>query len=474
MADWHGGRFWNSGPLLPCEWIWSDPLHLFLNLFNVAFDESIDFFLQHEFVTCESKELIADCDRIGREMNQLLAGAHITARFGTDERKAFCGNGMRALMEHPSVLPDLLALVRPLYQRMEPLSFAADAAKARKEQAKLEERLAKEVGGEGRKKKAVRVVADDFDATPGISLASAKRVRKQQAAVEVAVAKTRTFDKQFEAHVAAMQQAVEGNYSWRVVNMLNALVEFYEFVHAKQWLADALEANASAGWGVVESGKGGMGRGPAVCAAVEKRKIDCKERSLLVARDIVAAVGTAREQTYVHDLVYGLHRIFEVVLHPLLAGMQGCEHVNKKMKQILVGQCTAACNNRYDSSGKRLLGDVAQVATAVVVSSHIVDTRAEDCPQDMYGQRMFGKLGWGKQSTLEHSKKRDHKVFVAGSVAGLNALKAGTHSPAPTSVASPGTMSELLANPPRKRRYVPKPTPLRPDFLEPGPSETSL
>ena len=47
-------------------------------------------------------------------------------------------------MEHHRVLPDLLALVRPLYQRMEPLSFAADAAKARREQAKVEERVAKE------------------------------------------------------------------------------------------------------------------------------------------------------------------------------------------------------------------------------------------------------------------------------------------------------------------------------------------
>ena len=44
----------------------------------------------------------------------------------------------------------------------------------------------------------------------------------------------------------AMEQGIDGNYNWSVVNMLNALVEFYEFVHAKKWLADALAADALA------------------------------------------------------------------------------------------------------------------------------------------------------------------------------------------------------------------------------------
>jgi hypothetical protein len=252
----HGGRFWNSGPLFPFTWVWSDPLHLFLNLFNVAFDEGIDFFLQHEFVTTENKALIAQCDSIARGINTLLAQAHITARFGTAERKAFCGNDLRALIEHPYVLPDILSLVRPLYARMEPCSFAADASKARKVKATAVERLAREeekgVEKGGGKQKARRVDEDDFNATAGISKAAAARVRKQQAALQAASEKSQTFDAQFDAHVLAIQQAVDGNYSWCVVNMLSALVEFYEFVHGKQWLADALaaDANSQGGGGV--------------------------------------------------------------------------------------------------------------------------------------------------------------------------------------------------------------------------------
>jgi hypothetical protein len=59
-------------------------------------------------------------------------------------------------------------------------------------------------------------------------------------------------------------------------------------------------------------------------------------RSLELANEIVGTIGDAREQTYVRDLVYGLHRIFDVALTILHAGMQGVEHVNKQMKLILV------------------------------------------------------------------------------------------------------------------------------------------
>ena len=57
-----------------------------------------------------------------------------------------------------------------------------------------------------------------------------------------------------------------------------------------------------------------MGRGAAVKAAVTNRRGECMERSKLLAKDIIAAVGEARQQTYVHDLIYGLHRVFDVVL----------------------------------------------------------------------------------------------------------------------------------------------------------------
>ena len=49
-------------------------------------------------------------------------------------------------------------------------------------------------------------------------------------------------------------------------------------------------------------------------AAVTNRRGECMERSKLLAKDIIAAVGEARQQTYVHDLIYGLHRVFDVVL----------------------------------------------------------------------------------------------------------------------------------------------------------------
>ena len=467
----HWGRDWNAGVLLPFKWIWSDPLHLFLNLFNVAFDEGVDFFLQHEHVSAESKELIAECHTISVAVNRELAGAHITARFGTDERKSFCGNDLRALMQHPYVLPEIMSLVRPLYLRMEPCSFAADAAKARKEKKRIEERLEKEQeagikGGGGR---ARRVDADSFNETAGISAEAARRVRKTQAALQVATEKTLTFEDRFSSHIDAMSQAIDGNYNWCVINMLNALVEFYEWVHAKSWLADALAADAE-----LAGGEGGRrGRGPSVTETVKRRRTECMERSMALAKDIIAAVGVARKQTYVHDLVYGLHRVFDAVLHLLLAGMQGVEHVNKQMKLALVSQCTAANNNRKTASGKQMLGDVAQAALCKVARQHIVELRGDSLPQSQYGQRLMGHLGWGSNESIARVAKRDHKVFQAGSVSGLKELAAGVYSPQPTAAAvSPVGMAALLSDPPRqrwKRHTPPGPSCLRPDFYEPEP-----
>jgi hypothetical protein len=208
------------------------------------------------------------------------------------------------------------------------------------------------------------VDADDFDNTAGISKHAASRIRKQEAALEAAVDSCRTFQERFDAHVRSMQQGVDNNYNWCAVYMLTALVEFYEFIHAKQWLADALSADASAGW----VGRGG--KGPSVTRAVQKRRAECMERSKALATDIVRVIGVAREQTYIHDLVYGLHRVFDVVLHPLLAGMQGVEHVNKQLKLILTSQCTAAHNNKVGADGKRMWGDVVQAAHAKVVRTH--------------------------------------------------------------------------------------------------------
>jgi hypothetical protein len=281
--------------------------------------------------------------------------------------------------------------------------------------------------------------------------------------LEEAAEKQRGFTERFDAHVQAMVQAVEGNYNWRAVNMLSALVEFYEFVHAKEWLADALAAD-SVCVGV------GRGKGPAVTAAVQTRRSQCKERASALAKDIVNTVGVAREQTYLHDLFYGLHRIFDVVLHPLMAGMQGVEHVNKQMKLTLTSQCTAANNNRKRADGSRMIGDVAQVAHAKVVRTHVIETQGASLPQNVYSQMLMGNLNWGSRESHKRTEKRTHKVFIAGSAKGLQALRDGTYaSSPPAATESPVHMSALLSDPPRKKRFAIRGTPLRPDFLEPEP-----
>ena len=302
----------------------------------------------------------------------------------------------------------------------------------------------------------MRVDADDFNETAGISKAAARRVTKQQAALQKAAAASLSFEEQFAAHVSAMEQSVEGNYKWRVVNLLNGLVQLYEFVHAKRWLSDALAADHSS------VGAVGLGKGVHVAAAVKLRQQQCMARSREVAIDIVSTIGEARQQTYLHDLVYGVHRIFDVALHILHAGMQGVEHVNKQMKLVMVSQCTAANNNRRDNEGRRMIGDVAQTATAIVARSHIINgPQSASLPSNQYSLQLQGEMGWGSQAYVERTERKAHKMFAAASVSRLSALEAGLYSPqSPARAASPEPMAVLLSQPGRKRRFDIKPSPL--------------
>ena len=80
---------------------------------------------------------------------------------------------------------------------------------------------------------------------------------------------------------------------------------------------------------------------------------------------------------------------------------------------------------------------------------------------------MLGRMGWGSGESLARVAKHEHKVFAAGSSAGLHALNAGTYSPVPAVVVSPGTMAAQLSAPSRKRRFNIVQSNLRPDFFEP-------
>ena len=119
----------------------------------------------------------------------------------------------------------------------------------------------------------------------------------------------------------------------------------------------------------------------------------------------------------------------------------------------------------------RMLGDVAQAAVAKVARTHIVKLRGDSCPQNLYGQRLLGHLSWGPRESVARIGNRNHKQFTANSVAGLKALNEGTYSPQPlpAAVASPESLTGLLENPSRKRRFAIRPSLLRPDFLEPEP-----
>ena len=104
---------------------------------------------------------------------------------------------------------------------------------------------------------------------------------------------------------------------------------------------------------------------------------------------------------------------------------------------------------------------------------HFSENLSVDCGNREKRPSVNSTITFSLCSRRERVAKRDHKVFVAGSVAGLKSLVAGQFSPKPAAaVPSPSThMSEMLSNPPRKHKCM-RPTPLRPDFIEPDPFVT--
>ena len=156
--------------------------------------------------------------------------------------------------------------------------------------------------------------------------------------------------------------------------------------------------------------------------------------------------------------------------------MQGVEHANKLMKQCLVAQCTAAGNNRRNSKGERVLGDVAQVAQGKVVVQHILDAPSSELPKSQYGQRMLGRLGWGTSEAHERVEKHEHKIFKAASSGNLSGLLRGAYTPlsedearlASPIVRVPEPMALLLSDPPRRRRRD-----VRAPFMDTTPLNTS-
>ena len=170
-------------------------------------------------------------------------------------------------------------------------------------------------------------------------------------------------------------QEVNGNYHWRVVNMFNELLNHYIYTHEMRWMCDDEEAT------------------PLYELTIARRN-ECAKRSLALARDILSCVGVQKDQSYIHDLVYGLNRLYDYVGTPLRAAMQGAEHVNKQMKDVLrVMTCAGG------KGGKGKYGDLAQMARVMQTKSHVISQMGEGLPHDKYSMQLQGRLSWNQPST---------------------------------------------------------------------------
>ena len=171
--------------------------------------------------------------------------------------------------------------------------------------------------------------------------------------------------------------------------MLHSLLDHYIFTHETRWMFDA---------------------GADLVAATVDRRNECKKRSRQLAQDILTCVGVETDQSYIHDLVYGLHKLYDQVGTPLRAAMQGIEHVNKQMKDILRLMVCAG--------GKGKTSDISQMSQIMRIKSHVISQRCASLPADKYSQMIQGKVSWQNMPQLIESPApaasppRAHKSFT--------------------------------------------------------------
>ena len=140
--------------------------------------------------------------------------------------------------------------------------------------------------------------------------------------------------------------------------------------------------------------------------------------------DVVQAVcdvcGTELRQTYLHDIVYGLQKLFILLGKPYLGATEGNEHAHQEMKQDYHHLC-----NR---GGKRKVSDMLQLMNLSHLRREVYRQYGKFAPPTRESERNLSMdmgLGEGKRTCKRH----DDAIVIADGH--LTALKEAPKEPIP-------------------------------------------
>lgn len=322
LADLHHGVVPHQHGVLPFHHKVIEPMHGTHNEFNVLLDEAVH---QHLLVQSTDPKVKSAVLEKTHEINELWGSMHMQKRlyFGRDGNgtpqpaPAVNGPDMKVILRSPTLLPKTLDIMASLWDLTEVERKKSPVEKSTEAPASKQT---------GKKKKAKTPLKK-----PATQAKKAKKPLKSHPARFDEVDDSSDGENEEEAHQPSQTPAhqatcsscfgaPETTYSQRVAQAFSAFIDFYEYLHRNHAEKASLYPRSTA-----------AGRAKRAERADEAVKL-----VIAFERAAIALVGEHRRRAYAHDLVYGMHKLYDLFGKPWNGACEGSEHAHQEVKRFFL------------------------------------------------------------------------------------------------------------------------------------------
>ena len=320
----HFGQNVGEDPVLPYNDSCSDILHMYLNVKKVSVATVFHHPFQIEKLNYvgDVKTLMSDLrDKLNARMDEDFDDKH----FGGEGTFALHGDQVKTFMrggKNGRLVPDLLAIIEPYFNLVAsdgkipaPVVAAAAPPVAAGSGARGRGRGRGGLCGRGRGAAAGRAGG----AAPR-AVGRGKRYADRAPRAVEAVESSDDEEDEDEEHGGAPTAAASPpviTYKAKVVVMFLAMSAHWKFTHS----VNTRDAS-------------GIDKAERVELAKKAYSFGCD-----VVQAVVAVCGDEARQTYLHDMVYGLQKLFIILGKPYLGATEGNEHAHQEMKKDFHTMC---------------------------------------------------------------------------------------------------------------------------------------
>jgi len=334
LADKHDGVVPHQHGVLPFHHKVIEPMHGTHNEFNALLDEAVH---QHLLVQSNDQKVKKQVLQATGEITALWGSVHMQKRlyFGRDgdgtpqPAPAVNGPDMKVILRHPTLLPKTLDILSGLWdfteaERKKSSAEESTEAPAPKQQAKKRARAAapaaKKPAKKGKKaKKSHPVRFDEVEASSDDDIEEEANQPSQGWQQDQDVSGAAAAANQGSASTArSCCGAPETTYCQRVAQAFSKFIEFYEYLHRNHDEKASLYPRST------EAGR----------AERARRADEAVKRVIAFERAAIALIGEHRRRAYAHDLVYGMHKLYELFGKPWNGACEGSEHAHQEVKRF--------------------------------------------------------------------------------------------------------------------------------------------